>query len=122
MLKNTVKDWRQKNKISKAHLARQIGVCRSYVSKLEQHALQPSGEIMFRVAEYFKLRIEDVFQRGTGAASRGHFFGSNPLPNGNTVSKAGRRAEAAGPGKEFPCGVLPVVRKQQKRQQKEEIK
>jgi DNA-binding XRE family transcriptional regulator len=36
------------------------------VSKLEHGTLQPRGEVMFRIAEYFKLRIEDVFQRVGG--------------------------------------------------------
>ena len=64
MLKNKVKEWRQARQITKAHLARQIGVCRSYVSKLESHAIQPSGEVMFRIAGYFKTRIEDIFSTG----------------------------------------------------------
>jgi putative transcriptional regulator len=89
MLNNTVKEWRQKKKISKAHLARQIGVCRSYVSKLEQGDLQPSGEIMFRIAEYFKLRIEELFQRADGENDRRFIFGTKTPPKGNTVSKAG---------------------------------
>jgi transcriptional regulator with XRE-family HTH domain len=87
MLNNTVKEWRLAKKISKAHLARQIGVCRSYVSRLEQQELQPSGEVMFRVAEYFKLRIEQVFQRAPGEDSRRPFYGAKALPNGNTRSK-----------------------------------
>ena len=74
MLKNKVKAWRQGKQISKAHLARQVGVCRSYVSKLEQGTLQPSGEIMFRIAAYFKVRIEDIFERVGGKSSARVFF------------------------------------------------
>ncbi len=33
--------------------------------------MQPSGEVMFRIAGYFKLRIEDIFSTGL-------------LPNGNS--------------------------------------
>jgi|SRR5208283_376303 len=86
MLKNSVKEWRQKKKISKAHLARQIGVCRSYVSKLERGNIQPSGEVLFRIVEYFKLRIEDIFQRVGGEKPRQSNFSPKTLPNGNTVS------------------------------------
>jgi putative transcriptional regulator len=87
MLKNTVKEWRQAKQISKAHLARQIGVCRSYVSKLEQGNLQPSGEIMFRIAEYFDVRIEGIFKHVRKERSRLRFFGTKSLPNGNNRSK-----------------------------------
>ena|ERR1017187_1459210 len=86
MLKNKVKEWRQAKKISKAHLARQIGVCRSYVTRLEQGTLQPSGEIMFRIAAYFKVQIEDIFERVGGKSSQRLFFGGNPLPKDNTRS------------------------------------
>jgi DNA-binding XRE family transcriptional regulator len=83
MLKNVVNKWRLERKVSKAALARRIGVCRSYVTKLELGNLQPSGEMMFRIAEYFKLRVEDVFQR-EGAAQAGRlFFGLNMSPKGN---------------------------------------
>jgi putative transcriptional regulator len=87
MLKNTVKEWRQKKKISKAHLARRIGVCRSYVSKLEQQDLQPSGEVMFRIAAYFKLRIEDIFS--TGLLPNGNNCGVTPpvRPSGMGLAK-----------------------------------
>jgi putative transcriptional regulator len=87
MLKNTVTKWRQTAKISKAHLARQIGVCRSYVTKLEQGKLQPTGEVMFQIAAYFKVRIEDIFEHTGKQGSREHFFSTKSLPNGNTISK-----------------------------------
>jgi DNA-binding XRE family transcriptional regulator len=83
MLKNKVTEWRQAKKISKAHLARQIGVCRSYMTRLEQGTLQPSGENMFRIAAYFKVRIEDIFERVGGKSSRRLFFGAKPLPKDN---------------------------------------
>ena len=73
--------------MSKADLARRIGVCRSYVSRLEQGVLQPSGEVIFRIAEYFKVRVEDVFERVGGKNSLPHFFSTKSLPNGNDVSK-----------------------------------
>ena len=79
--------WRQTAKISKAHLARQIGVCRSYVTKLEQGKVQPSGEVMFQIAAYFKVRIEDIFEHVGKASEQRHFFSPETLPNGNTISR-----------------------------------
>jgi putative transcriptional regulator len=62
MITNQVSTWRKQRGITKAHLARYVGVSRSYVTRLEQGKLQPSGGIMFRVAAYFKAPIEQIFQ------------------------------------------------------------
>ena len=62
MITNTVSKWRQAKGVTKAHLARRVGVARSYVTKLEQGALQPSGEMMFRIAKYLGQPLEAVFQ------------------------------------------------------------
>jgi DNA-binding XRE family transcriptional regulator len=61
MLKNFVSELRQRNGMSKSELARKIDVCPSYVTRLEKNDIQPSGEVMFRIAHHFKCRIEDVF-------------------------------------------------------------
>lgn len=66
MLANHVKQHREHRKVSKAHLARQIGVSRSYVTRLEGGQLQPSGEMMFRIAGYFRCPIEEVFRLVAG--------------------------------------------------------
>ena len=83
MLKNTVREWRLRTNITKAALARRIGVCRSYVTKLELGTIQASGEVMFRIAEYFNVRVEDVFQRADGTQAGRPFFGSKSSPKGN---------------------------------------
>jgi putative transcriptional regulator len=70
MVLNSVKQWRERwnngRGISKAHLARQVGVCPSHITKLEQGKIHPSCEVMFRIAEYFKCKVEDVFQYQKG--------------------------------------------------------
>jgi DNA-binding XRE family transcriptional regulator len=88
MVMNIVAKWRLEKKISKAHLARQIRVCRAYVTRLEKGELQPSGDVMFRIAGYFKCRVEDVFQRvpngGRPEIVSSQFFtreAANPLCN-----------------------------------------
>ena len=62
MVINSVTKWRQAKRVSKAHLARRVGVDRSYVTKLEQGKMQPSGEMMFRIAKYLGQPLEAVFQ------------------------------------------------------------
>ena len=51
--------------MKKSQFARKIGVCPSYVTRLENMDIQPSGEVMFRIANYFNCRIEDVFKPET---------------------------------------------------------
>jgi len=65
MVRNCLRKWRERQGtkgISKAHLARRIGVSRSYVTKLESGALQPSARVMFRIAEYFGCHVDDIFR------------------------------------------------------------
>ena len=62
MIINVVTKWRKAKGVSKAHLARRVGVSRSYVTKLEKGIMQPSGEMMFRIARYLGQPLEAVFQ------------------------------------------------------------
>jgi putative transcriptional regulator len=48
--------------ISKAHLARQVGVSRSYITKLEKGTVCPSATLMFRLSTYFGCRVDDIFE------------------------------------------------------------
>ena len=61
MITNEVTGLREKRGVSKAHLARRIGVSRSYVTRLEQGKLQPSGDVMFRIARYFGCEVGVIF-------------------------------------------------------------
>lgn len=64
MVVNHIAEWRGRHKggITKAHLARQIGVSRSYVGKLEQGRSQPSVAVLFVMAAYFGCPVEALFQ------------------------------------------------------------
>jgi putative transcriptional regulator len=64
-MKNLVKERRERRGDSKSHLARRIGVCPSYVTRLENNDIQPSGEVMFRIAAHFNCRIEEIFKPET---------------------------------------------------------
>ena len=73
MITNTVERWRTEKGVTKAHMARQVGVKRSYMTKLEQGRLQPSGDMMFRIAEYLEQPLIVVFQHVQGKESRPNF-------------------------------------------------
>ena len=76
MIINSVTKWRQAKGVCKAHLARRIGVDRSYVTKLEQGKMQPSGEMMFQIAKYLGQPLEAVFQHVQSLKARPSFLGS----------------------------------------------
>jgi DNA-binding XRE family transcriptional regulator len=69
-LKNTVEKLRRLAGETKSELAGKIGVCPSYITRLENWDIQPSGEVMFRIASHFRCRIEDVFQPETSNGIR----------------------------------------------------
>jgi putative transcriptional regulator len=74
MITNSVGKWRLAKGVSKAHLARRIGVDRSYITKLENGKMQPSGEMMFRFAEYLGQTLEEVFQHAQTENNRRYFL------------------------------------------------
>ncbi len=73
MVTNSVSKWREAKGVSKAHMARYVGVKRSYMTKLEQGTLQPSSEMMFRIAKYLGRQVEEVFQHVSDEI-KPHFF------------------------------------------------
>jgi transcriptional regulator with XRE-family HTH domain len=75
MVTNFVTKWRTKKGVSKAQLARAVDVDRSYITKLEQGTLQPSGEMMFRFAKYLGQPLEEIFQHSQGAKEKAIFYG-----------------------------------------------
>jgi len=75
MITNSVSKWRTAKGVSKAHLARRVGVDRSYVTKLEHGKMQPSGEMMFRIAKYLGQPLEEVFQHAQATNESPSFFG-----------------------------------------------
>ena len=65
MIKSELAKWRTrhgKKGISKAHLARQVGVSRSYITKIEHGKQHPSARVMFRIADYFGCRVDEIFK------------------------------------------------------------
>ena len=64
MISNKLSRWRRQHGrrgVTKAHLARKVSVSRSYITKLENGTLQPSGRVMFRIADYFGCGVDDIF-------------------------------------------------------------
>ena len=65
MVKNHLKEWRARltqRGLSKAALARRIGVNRSYVTRLEQGKALPSLPVALQMAKFFGCTVEELFQ------------------------------------------------------------
>lgn len=86
MITNTVSKWRMAKDVAKAHMARYIGVDRSYMTKLENGQLQPSGEMMFRIAEYLEKPVELLFQHVPDAGTPA-FLTLKCCLKGKTISR-----------------------------------
>lgn len=70
-MRNYLAVWRARRGprgISKAHLARQVGVTRSYITKLEQGACEPSLQVAFKLAAYFQCPVEALFEANPAGA------------------------------------------------------
>ncbi len=72
MISNSIAAWRAKANegkgITQAHLARRVGVGRSFITKLEKGIAQPGAELMLRTAAYFKQPVESIFWQAERAA------------------------------------------------------
>ena len=51
--------------MTQKELAEQIGVTRQTLNAIEGSKYSPSLEVAFRIAEVFKVKLEEVFQYGT---------------------------------------------------------
>lgn len=61
MLKNKVREIRKARGISQEDLASSIEVSRQTINSLENKDYNPSTILAFKIAKYFKLKIEDIF-------------------------------------------------------------
>ena len=66
-MKNRVEELRKERGISQYEFARAIRVSRQTVSSIENGKYNPSLGLAFVIAEYFGMKIEEIFlwERGT---------------------------------------------------------
>ncbi len=62
MLTNRIKVLRAEYSLTQQALAEEIGVIRQTVIAIEQNKYQPSVVLALRLATFFKVRVEDIFQ------------------------------------------------------------
>ena len=85
MIRNSVKTMRKSERLTQAGLAAAVGVCPSYIAKLENKHSQPSLEVAFCFAEHFKCKIEDVFRHLPDGANQGSIMPKS-LPDSRIYS------------------------------------
>ena len=62
MLTNRIKVLRAEHDLTQEQLAKAIGVIRQTVIAMEQNKYQPSVVLALRLAAYFKVPVETIFQ------------------------------------------------------------
>lgn len=60
-MKNWVKVERAKHNITQAELADALGVSRQTINSMELNKFVPSTVLALRIAQYFSVRVEDIF-------------------------------------------------------------
>lgn len=61
VLRTRLPELRKKNKLSQAELADKVGVTRQTITSIETGKYTASLPLAYKLAQYFDLKIEDVF-------------------------------------------------------------
>ncbi len=61
-MKNKIKVFRAMNDLTQEDLAKRLGVTRQTILAIEKEKYDPSLDLAFRIARFFKVPIEEVFQ------------------------------------------------------------
>jgi len=60
-LRNHLREFRELKGLTQEDLARALGVTRQTIIAIEKGKYNPSLELAFKIAKFFKVKIEDVF-------------------------------------------------------------
>jgi putative transcriptional regulator len=63
MIGNNVAKFRNEKGKSLGQIARAVGADKSHISKIENGKRYPGLRLAFKLAEYFKCKIEDLFYK-----------------------------------------------------------
>lgn len=63
-MKNRLRELRAARDWSQSDLADRLGVSRQTINAIETEKYDPSLPLAFKVAQLFKLRIEEIFESG----------------------------------------------------------
>lgn len=60
-MKSKIHELRKQNKVTQEELADAVGVTRQTIISLENGKYNASLQLAFKIARFFKMRIEDIF-------------------------------------------------------------
>ena len=60
-MKNIISQLRKENKITQEELASEVGVTRQTITSIENGKYIASLPLAFKIAEFFEMKIEDIF-------------------------------------------------------------
>lgn len=60
-MKNKIKEFRKKKKLTQSDLAFKLEVTRQTINAIEQEKYSPSLELAFKLARFFKTKVDNVF-------------------------------------------------------------
>jgi putative transcriptional regulator len=60
-MKNKLKVYRAMHDITQEELANELGVTRQTIIAIERNKYDPSLALAFKIAAFFKVKIEDIF-------------------------------------------------------------
>ncbi|EKD55370.1 MAG: hypothetical protein ACD_60C00013G0012 [uncultured bacterium] len=61
IIDNAIQEWRNKKNFTQQDLADAVDVTRATILALEKGSYNPSLELAFRLAKFFKTDIEEIF-------------------------------------------------------------
>jgi putative transcriptional regulator len=63
-MKNNIKVYRAMHNLTQEALASELGVTRQTILAIEKGKYDPSLELAFKIARFFKVSLEDIFLYG----------------------------------------------------------
>lgn len=61
-LKNRLKEYRAKAGVNQSDMGKLVGVSRQTISMIERGDYSPSVTLALKIARYFSVHVEDIFQ------------------------------------------------------------
>lgn len=61
-MKNSIRVERAKLDITQSELAEQVNVSKQTILSIEKGKFMPSAILAMKIARYFKVRVEDIFE------------------------------------------------------------
>lgn len=61
-LKNRLKEYRAKTGVNQSDMGKLVGVSRQTISMIERGDYSPSVTLALKIARYFSVHVEDIFQ------------------------------------------------------------